>query len=89
VLFRIDALNVQDGWAFLRGVPLKKSGTRMDYRGTRYQKLIDAGTFDDWICALLRKEGERWRVVSHVIGATDVPFVDWAERYHAPAGILK
>ena len=89
VVFRIDALKVQDGWAFLRGVPLKKSGAPMDYRGTRYQKLIDAGTFDDWICALLQKEGGRWLVVTHVIGATDVPFVDWAERYHAPAGIFK
>jgi hypothetical protein len=89
VVFRIDALKVQGEWAFLRGVPLKKSGERMDYRGTRYQKLIDAGTFDDWICALLRKEAKHWRVVDHVIGATDVPFADWAERYHAPAGIFK
>jgi hypothetical protein len=89
VVFRIDALNVQDGWAFLRGVPMQKSGKRMDYRGTRYQESIEAGTFDDWICALLRKEANRWRVVDHVIGATDVPFVDWAERHHAPAGIFK
>src|SRR5262245_1372085 len=70
VVFRIDALNVQDEWAFLRGVPLEKSGQRIDYRGTRYQALIDAGTFDDWICALLVKERGRWRVVTHVIGAT-------------------
>jgi hypothetical protein len=51
--------------------------------------LIDAGTFDDWICALFPKEAKHWRVVDHVIGATDVPFADWAERYHAPAGIFK
>jgi len=89
VVFRIDALNVQNEWAFLRGAPLQKSGKPMDYRGTRYQKLIDAGTFDDWICALLRKEAKQWRVVDNVIGATDVPFADWAERYHAPAGIFK
>jgi len=89
VLFRIDALKVQNGWAFLRGVPLEKSGKAMDYRGTPYQDAIDAGTFDDWICALLRKEGTRWRVVAHAIGATDVPFADWAERYHAPPGIFR
>ena len=88
VMFRIDALNVQDGWAFLRGVPLDTSGKRMDYRGTRYQASIAAGTFDDWICALLHKEGQRWQVVVHVIGATDVPFVDWPERYRAPKSIF-
>jgi len=89
VVFRIDALNVQDDWAFLRGVPLQKSGRRMDYRGTRYQARIDAGTFDDWICALLRKERGQWHVITHEIGATDVPFVDWSERYQAPQGIFK
>jgi hypothetical protein len=89
VVFRIDALNVQNEWAFLRGVPLEKSGQQMDYRGTRYQALIEAGTFDDWVCALLMKERGRWRVVTHAIGATDVPFVDWAERYHAPQSLFK
>jgi hypothetical protein len=89
VIFRIDALKVQGGWAFLRGAPLQKSGKKMDYRDTPYQKRIEAGTFDDWICALLNRDGKQWRVVEHVIGATDVPFVDWAERHHAPAAIFK
>ena len=91
VIFKIDVLKVRNGWAFLRGIPLEKSGKRMDYRGTSYQKLINAGMFDDWICALLRKErnGTRWRVVVYALGATDVPFVGWVERYHAPPGIFK
>jgi hypothetical protein len=89
VRFRIDALKVRNGWAFLRGVLLNKSGKPMDYRGTPYQESIEAGTFDDWFCALLHKEGNRWQVVAHAIGATDVPFADWAERYHAPPGIFK
>jgi hypothetical protein len=89
VLFRIDALKVLNGWAFLRGVSLEKSGKPMDYRGTPYQESIEAGTFDDWICALLHKEGNRWRVMAYAIGATDVPFADWAEHYHAPPGIFK
>lgn len=91
VKFHIDALNVRNGWAFMRGVPLKKSGKRMDYKGTNYQESINAGTFDDWICSLLRKESKdaRWRVVVYTLGATDVPFADWAERYHAPPDIFK
>ncbi len=89
VRFRIDAIRVSDRWAFLRGVPLEKSGTRMDYRGTPYQSRIEAGTFDDWICALLQKDGQRWRVVEHELGATDAPFVDWAARHRAPVEIFK
>jgi hypothetical protein len=67
VLFRIDALKVQDGWAFLRGVPLEKSGKPMDYRGTPFQESIVAGTFDDWAArCCTRKEivGEWWRMLS-------------------------
>ena len=89
VRLRIDALKVQDEWAFLRGVLLEKSGQPLDYRGTPYQKSIADGTFDDWLCALLHRQGNRWRVVAHAIGATDVPFADWAERYHAPPGIFQ
>lgn len=89
VVFRIDSLKVQKGWAFLYGVLLEKSGKRMDYRDTPYQELIDAGLFDDWFCALLRKEGESWQVMDHALGSTDVPFSDWAERYYAPPDIFK
>ena len=28
VIFRIDVLNVRNGWAFLRGIPLEQSGKR-------------------------------------------------------------
>ena len=91
VVFRIEVLKVKQAWAFLRGVPLDKSGKRMDYHGTPYQASIEDGQFDDGICSLLRKEakGNRWKVVTYSLGATDAPFVNWAERYHAPAEIIQ
>lgn len=89
VIFRIDTLRVSGGWAYIRGVPLKKSGKPMDYRDTPYQESIKAGVFDDWICALLQKQGKQWVVVAHAIGATDMPFINWAEHYRAPAEIFE
>lgn len=91
VIFQIDTLNVQNGWAFLVGIPLEESGRRIDYQGTPYQESINARIFDDWICALLRKEenGIHWRVVAYALGATDVPFIGWAERYHVPFNIFR
>ncbi|MDD1607298.1 MAG: hypothetical protein LUO95_01845 [Methylococcaceae bacterium] len=89
IIFKINTLNVQNNWAFLSGMPLEKNGKRIDYNNTPYQEMIDAGIFDDWICALLHKKGNSWEVIIHVIGATDVPFVDWAKKYHAPAAIFK
>ena len=89
VVFKVDHLKVEGGWAFLRGVPQQPGGKAMDYRDTGYAGAIREGIFDDWICALLRKQGSRWEVVTFVIGATDVPWVDWGERYKAPPGIFE
>ena len=89
VVFKVEHLKVEDGWAFLRGVPQQPGGKAMDYRNTVYAEAIQAGIFDDWICALLRKQGSRWQVVTFVIGATDVPWVGWSERHKAPPAIFE
>jgi hypothetical protein len=88
VIFKIDALKVQNGWAFVRGVPKRPDGGPMDYRGTVYAPNIKAGVFDDWFCALLRKRGDQWQVVQYSIGATDVVWEGWDKQYHAPSAIF-
>jgi hypothetical protein len=88
VVFRVDHLKVQDGWAFMRGVPRHPSGMPMNYQGTPYQEAIKQGMFDDWMCALLQKQRGHWRVVVYAIGATDVPYAGWEQQYHTPQGIF-
>lgn len=89
IVFRIEHLKVQNGWAFLRGTPLRANGKRMDYRGTRYEQALREGMFDDGVVALLRRQNGRWRVIASVIGATDVPYEDWDRRYKAPRAIFR
>lgn len=89
VIFKIDHLKVQNGWAFMKGMPQQPNGNAVDYHETPYQTAIDAGAFDDGIVALLRKRGRKWQVVKYVIGATDVPYVEWDQKYHAPSEIFK
>jgi hypothetical protein len=88
VVFKIDALKVKDGWAFLRGVPQRPGGGKVEYSSTAYQEQIENGAFDDWICALLRRQGGKWRVVKYVIGATDVVYEGWDAEYKAPSAIF-
>jgi hypothetical protein len=88
-LFKVDHLKVQDQWAFMRGVLQQPQGKPMNYTGTPYQGAIKLGVFDDWICALLYKERGKWRVVTYVIGATDVAYDGWDKQYQAPASIFK
>lgn len=88
VVFKVDELKVLDGWAFVRGVPQQPGGKPMDYRGTPYQQQVKDGAFDDGFAALLRLKGNRWIVVTYNIGATDVVWANWAEKYEAPAEIF-
>jgi hypothetical protein len=88
VIFKIDHLKVQNGWAFLTATPQKPDGSNPDYRGTAYQEAIEAGAFDNGVVALLHNVNGKWKVINYVIGATDVPYVDWDKTYHAPRAIF-
>jgi hypothetical protein len=88
VIFKIDHLKVSGDWAFLRGVPQRPDGDRVDYSATAYQQRIEDGVFDDWICALLRKRAGKWQVVKYVIGSTDVAYEGWDDEYKAPSAIF-
>lgn len=89
VVFKIDHLKVQDGWAFLRGVPQRPDGKPMDYSDTSYRRQKELGMFDDQISALLRMKGGKWVVVTYDIGATDVIYLDWPEKHKAPPAIFQ
>ncbi len=88
VIFKVDYLKVQEGWAFLMVAPLQANGKPMDYHGTPYQKAFDDGMFSNTVCALLHQQADTWKVIEFVLGATDVPFVDWDKKYKAPASIF-
>jgi len=88
VIFKIDHFKVQNGWAFVLGAPQKPDGGALDYHGTAYQDAVDAGAFDNGVVALLHDVNGKWKLVQYVIGATDVPYVDWDKTYKAPRAIF-
>ena len=89
VIFQVSRLRVLDGWAFLAGAPLKPDGSEINYRGTKYQELIDEGAFDGGIFALLRQRNGQWTVTRYIIGATDIPYVDWPADLQAPPSLFE
>lgn len=88
VTFKVDHLGVAKGWAFLTGMPQQKNGKSIDYSKTQYKDAVDAGAFDDGICALLAKAKGKWVVKVFVIGATDVPWTCWWKEFGAPKHIF-
>ena len=89
IVFEVSRLSVLNGWAFLSGVPRQPSGKPVDYSRTSYADAKKQGMFDDGVVALLKRTPKgKWTVVTYVLGPTDVPYVDWDRRYHAPRAIF-
>ncbi len=88
VLFVVDGIKVQDGFAFMGGRPVQQSGAPIDYTHTPYAAQVQAGAFDDAVYALLRWTDGTWKVLTYNIGATDVTWLPWATEYGAPQAIF-
>lgn len=84
IQFSIDNFNVSGNWAFLSGEPQNLNGERPDYSKTEFQEAIEADAFDNNFFALLKKTGGKWKVVTHLIGCTDVCYATWWKDYKAP-----
>ena len=88
VIFVLDNFNVSGNWAFVGGTPQTPDGKRPDYRRTKYADALDSGAFDNNIFALLKKSAGKWRVVTHLIGCTDVCYATWWKDHRAPKALF-
>ncbi|MEO0444969.1 MAG: hypothetical protein AAF191_02715 [Verrucomicrobiota bacterium] len=89
VLFKVHNLRVSDQWAFFTGLPLTKVGQkRIDYSRTKYAEAVEADMFEDWVCALLKRKGNKFVVVEYYIGATDNVYSPWPSQYGASMALV-
>jgi len=88
VIFVVQRLAVCGDWAFLEAMPRKPNGRPVDWSLGVYADAVADDMCGGYIHALLVKTGGHWRVREHVVCATDVPWVGWAEQYGAPAALF-
>ncbi|ADL00899.1 hypothetical protein [Brevundimonas subvibrioides] len=89
VQFVVDRLRVQGDWAFYAGSIQQPGGRPIDFGRTRYASALENGVFDGpGTYALLRRSGGTWRVVTFVIGPTDVAWLAWPDEFNAPAALF-
>ena len=70
VKFKVAVIRVQGDWAFVVADPQRRVGNAIDGRRIFGEHF---GNMDGLrVDAILRKQGRRWVVVDHAIGATDV-----------------
>ena len=87
VIFVVDHpeifFRVVGDWAFVGATFRHPDGTPMgkDY----YAKM---GDVSDDAQALLHRVHGKWQVVTHVTAPTDVEWMEWPAKYHAPANVI-
>jgi len=88
VVFVVAQLKVCRDWAFLEATPQQPDGRPVDWSIGVYADAIADDMCGGYIHALMAKKGGSWQMREHVICATDVPWVGWAEQYGAPAALF-
>lgn len=77
-----------EDWVFLVGAPRELNGGPVDYASTLYASFLEQGILDDVLIALVHRSGEKLELLGFSLGATDVPFIDWAEKFGVPLAIF-
>ncbi len=96
VIFKVSALRVTDSWAFFLGTAMQPNGSRVDFRKSKAfrenpretKDELDAGTLYGGVDALLKREGNRWRIVAITYDASDVHWLDYDKRFGAPHRLI-
>jgi hypothetical protein len=83
LVFNVERLHVQNGWAFVQAVPTSPRGEPLM---ERYIERMDCESCTETVVGLLRWDGNRWNVVEMEIGSSEYPY-DW-QRHPAPRGIF-
>ncbi|HPI54088.1 MAG TPA: hypothetical protein PLU10_05300 [Chitinophagaceae bacterium] len=86
VKFVVNQLRMEKNYAFFSGQVKDAQGKDIDFRKTPYRELVMNDMFDgDATYALLKKVKGVWKVVTYVIGPTDVAWGDWPSKYGVSA----
>lgn len=90
VQFMVDRLRIQGDWAFYAGSIQQPNGRPIDFSKTRYASALEEGFFDGpGTYALLRRTAGAWRVVTFVVGPTDVAYLGWPDEHGAPMSLFE
>lgn len=88
LLFMVNTLRTAGDWAFLMGTPLEADGRRFDWMRTPFARDWQADMMSDLVMVLLVRQNGQWRALEHVIGPTDVYWIDWVQNYGLPEALF-
>jgi len=82
--FAVSEIRVLHDWAYVSARPQRPGGKPIDWRATKFRKDWEDDAMSDLVLALLRRQGDGWKVVEYAIGPTDVAWEEWIKPYGIP-----
>jgi hypothetical protein len=91
VALQIQTSRVMNEWAWVIAMPTQPDGAAIDWSTSAMASRHENGVLGDngMIYALLRQDNGAWTVVEHVIGPTDVAWLDWPAQHGAPEALFE
>jgi hypothetical protein len=91
VALDVRASRVMNEWAWVIAMPTQPDGAAIDWSRTALASRDENGVLGDngMTYALLRQDNGAWTVIEHVIGPTDVAWLDWPARHGAPEALFE
>jgi len=84
VEFKVERARVCGSWSFVLATPQSPGGGQIHWAGTPCE-----GDTSHLVGALLRIEARGWKLVDYALCPSDVAWVDWPEKYKAPAALFE
>jgi hypothetical protein len=88
VKFVVKGLKRSGDFAFLYAAMQGADGQPLNYTGTAFEGVANAGLMSKDYAALLQRSAATWNVRAEAIGPTDVTWASWVREYGAPAAIF-
>lgn len=85
--FRLSRIDVYRDWAYVSCIPTRGK-FRLDWAKTKYGKALAQDMMTNMILALLRREGNGWKVVEYALGPTDATWEEWIPKYRLPRSLF-
>jgi hypothetical protein len=90
--FKVNRLRVSGAWAFFTGEAIRPDGAKIDYLKSKAYRNdpegarndMEAGALYGGVDALLRMDGERWKIVNLTFDAGDVYWLNFPQKFGCP-----
>ncbi len=88
VIFVVEVLRTDGRMAYLQAIPTNPDSTPLNWNNTPFREDWNSDFMSDTIMVLMENQNGQWVAIDHVIGPTDVHWLNWTGQYGLPEALF-